>query len=394
VRLIIILLVTISLCGAVPVKIGVIRGGYVGGDWTHAAQRSVQRAVELANYASGLDIILFPEFAFAGIDGGGHSRPEVTFTWDSVLGLVPHPRDPHDVGDSLTAYYLDTLRYIAMGETCYIWAATCGEVLGGINYNSIPIIHPDGRIVRLRRKCHWSGIHDVVRDTTIHLDTINVKAGGRVAVMTTICYENSRLARILDPTEPPAPLWLLPHGTWGGAGNEDMTAATQYWTFDPTPISLSGVWSIVTDHWVRPDAVLIAVDIFSSTRWNTMRIDNYGRDPVAYEPLAWVEVHPHFVIVIANVPDVNDTLPTILPTYIPPPPESLMVMPEISSGPVFLMGASCEKALVLSEDGDTVDWIEISDGEGVWAGATDSKNAPGTYYIVCGEDVRKVVLDY
>ena len=80
--------------------------------------------------------------------------------------------------------------------------------------------------------------------------------------MTTICYENSALAPLLDPPGPPAPLWLLPHGTWSAAGVPSMTYQTQRWIWNATPITLSGVWSIPIDGWVRGDAVLISADVF------------------------------------------------------------------------------------------------------------------------------------
>ncbi len=390
---IIIVLLTITIIFAVPVRIGVIRGGFVGGDWNHAAQLAVGRAIELVEYADGLDIILFPEFAFAGIDGGSHTRPEVTFTWDSTLGYVPHPLDSTDPGDVSTAHYLDTLRYIAQSETCYIWAATCGEVIAGINYNTIPIFHPDGRLVRFRRKCQPSST-DIVRDTTIYPDTVYVKYGAEIAVMTTICYENSRLDDLLDPVDPPSPLWLLPHGTWSAAGDSSMLSLTQRWSYLSTPISFAGIWDIVTDGWVREDAILVSVDIYNSSRFCASRINNHRKLPIAYEPLAWVDIQPYFFVVDINIPAIDDTLPILYAYTTDFGPESLMVMPEISSGPVFIMGADCDSAIIFDNNKNIIETIEIQDGEGVWIGAVNGQNPPGEYIIKCGRESRRVLLDH
>jgi hypothetical protein len=337
-----------------------------------------------------IDIILFPEFAFAGTDGGSHLRPEVHLVWESGYGYVALPLDSTDAGDVSTAESFNRLHSIAREHQCYIWASTIGEVIDGENYNALPIFSPDGICYRIRRKC-WYSTHVPIRDTTIHLDTISVKAGADIAVMTTICYENSALARLLDPVEPPAPLWLLPHGTWGAAGTPEMTYATQRWS-EPEEITLLGVWAIVEDEWVRPDAVLISADIFG-TEWTAMKIDNYGesRDPSAYEPLAFVQEESTYVVIDCNIPDVDDELPFRRIRKIDSSFDKLTALPKISSGPVFIHGAKSEIDII-NQDGNIVKKLQPNKDFVVWDGIVKNANPPGIYKIRSGNDVEEIEL--
>ena len=385
------LVVLSSCCIAVPVRVGVIRG-YMSYNRNTVSRDSYHRTLELAAHADGIDIILLPEFAFGGRDGTSWDHPAVYFTWDDSLGFCPHPYDSTNANDILAATYLDSMRYIAMSETCYIWASSCGEVIDGVNYNSIPIYLPDGKIYRIRRKCLYSS-HVPTRDTTIHCDSIDTKSGGRIAVMTTICYENSALAPLLDPVEPPAPLWLLPHGTWSAAGDPDMTYRTQRWIWNPSKITLSGVWSIPSDGWVTGDAVLISADIYG-TEWTAMGIDNYGndRDPLAYEPLAWVEEHPTYVVIDCNIPDVSDTLPVVRARPAREPAfDRLTALPKISTGPVFIFAAK-SVIEIYAENGDMVETLEPEPEFTVWEGIENRRYRPGKYTIISGGEKTVVTL--
>ncbi|HHS49689.1 MAG TPA: hypothetical protein ENN07_01050 [candidate division Zixibacteria bacterium] len=380
---------------AVPVRVLVIRGGYSGVGWTNISRESYRRAIAAVESVDGIDIILFPEFAFAGIDGGGHSRPEITFTYDEIWGYIPYPRDSTLTGDVSAAQYLDSLRYLAIAETCYIFAATCGEVIAGVNYNTMPVFHPDGRLHRLRRK-NRAGAPDIVRDTTIYNDTIATKAGPRIAVMTTICYENGSygFTPFLDPVDPPAPLWLLPHGTWSAAGNPDMTYRTQRWIWNPAKITLAGQWRIPEDGWVRGDAVLISADIFSAN-WTAMRIDNYGEDldPLAYEPLAWVEEHSQYVVIDINVPDIDDPDPVVRAKPAREPYfEGLTALPKISSGVVTIEGAPSRTVEVYSSEGELVSTLIAEDGCALWEGLHGQAFPPGEYTILSGSQSDTVLL--
>ena len=382
---------------AVPVRVVILRGGYIGSNWNYAAQYTYQRLQAIADSVSGIDIILVPEFGYAGTDGGTHSRPEVTFTGDGISGYIPHPRDAGASEDVRTAAYLDSTRYIAIRETCYVWASTCGEVItsSGINYNTIPIFLPDGRLYRLRRKNYWGGA-DIVRDTTIHCDTIMTKSGARVAVFTTICYENGSggFTLFMDPTGPPAPVWLLPHGSWPPAGNPDLTYRTQRWIWNSSAISLSGVWNVPTDGWVRADAVLISCDIFTSD-WTATGIDNYGYsiDPLAYEPLAWVAQHTRYVVVDINVPSIDDPTPAALAKPMPPSePHPLIALPLISTGPVFVSYAKGSEIKIYNVEGEIVKKLAPVEGEASWEGIYLNANPPGVYTVVSGGESAKVTL--
>ena len=380
---------------AVPVRVLIIRGGYYGGDWNNICQNSYHRGRAAADSVDGIDIILFPEFAFAGTDGGSHSRPEVTFDFDDSLGFVPAPLDYMAWEDVAAACYIDSLRYLAIDETCHVWASTCGEVIGTINYNTLPIFLPDGKLYRLRRK-NRGGSADIVRDTTIHCDSIFTKAGPRIAVMTTICYENGSygFAPFLDPVEPPAPLWLLPHGTWSAAGTPNMTYRTQRWIWNPTKITLSGEWRIPADGWVRGDAVLISADIFSPN-WTAMGIENYGEDldPLAYEPLASVEEHPTFVVVDMNIPDVDDPGPVVRARPAREPFfDRLTALPEISSGIVTIEGAPAAKVEIFNAENKLVEELESTNGAALWEGLREDANPPGRYSISCGGERTSVTL--
>ncbi|MBN2543368.1 hypothetical protein JXI42_10930 [bacterium] len=392
--LIIAITVFLSTAEAVHVRVVIVRG-YTSGsiNWSYIAQFSYQKCAAMIEEVDGIDIILFPEFAFGGTDGGSHYRPEVTFTYDPELGYVPHPLNPSAPEDVRTAAYIDSLRYIALSETCYVWASTCGEVIEGINYNSLPIFWPDGKLHRIRRKCLYSSL-DETRDTTIHCDSVAVKSGGAISVMTTICYENAALDGLLDPVDAPAPLWLLPHGTWSAAGNPNMTYRTQKWTWNPEGISLSGVWDIPRDGWVRVDATLLSCDIFS-TNWTAMGIDNYGndRDPVAYEPLAWVEERPTYVIVDLHVPQIGDSIPVRFASSRQDKPafEKLTALPEISSGPVFIFGAAGEIE-IYDENNRLVERLAPEPEHTIWEGIIGDKNPPGDYVIKSGAEEVEVKL--
>jgi len=379
-----------GLIFAVPVKVGIILGGY-GTNWDSIAIYSVNKLKELADYASGLDVILFPEFAFAGTDGGGHSRPEVFFIPDSIFGLRVLPADSADTFDILTAHYIDTIRYIAKSETCYIWAATCGEVIGGTNYNSMPIFGPDGKIIRIRRKCLWR-VSDSTRDTTIYPDIINVKAGGRIIVMSTICYENFCLDDMLDPPGPPASLWLIPYGScWANFGSPGNTNSTQRWTYDERPIRFSHFWGIVTDGWIRSDALLISTNIYGKI-WAAIRLSNKDRKPFEYQPLIDVDVHDDFVVVTANVPTIDDSLPTFALLTEPIDSQDLIAVPDISSDRVYIVNAMCEYIYIFNDNDEKVDSIKVKNKEAIWVGRRNNANPPGTYYIQCGGVIRKVIL--
>ncbi|GEM_PF-3459838 len=381
---------------AVPVRVAVVRGGYTGIGWNNVCAESYRRGLAVADSVDGIDIMLFPEFAFAGTDGGMHTNPEVTFTYDEALGYFPHPLDPGAPEDVAAAAYLDSLRQIAIDETCYIFAATCGEVVGTTNYNTMPIFLPDGRLYRLRRK-NYAGAPDIIRDTTIHCDTILTKAGALIAVMTTICYENGSygFTPFLDPVEPPAPLWLLPHGTWSTAGNPDMTYRTQRWIWNANKITLSGQWRIPEDGWVRGDAVLISADIFSRN-WTAMRIDNYGEDldPLAYEPLAWVDEHYSYVVIDMNIPDLDDPGPVLRAKQSAKPYfEELTALPEISSGPVTIEGAQSDRVDILNESGELVATLQAVEGCALWEGLRGGAFPAGEYTISCAGQVAAVRLE-
>ncbi len=385
----------LGMASAVHVRVLVIRGNYTSVGWSYVAQETYRRTKAACDTVSGIDIILTPEFAFAGTDGGTHYRPEVTFTWDDTWGFIPHPRDAGASEDVRTAAYLDSMRYIAIQETCHIFAATCGEVIGTTNYNTMPIFLPNGKLYRLRRKCAY-GVNDPVRDTTIHCDSLYTKAGPRIAIMTTICYENGSggIAPILDPVELPAPLWLLPHGTWSAAGTPNMTYRTQRWIWNSSPIDLSGVWRIPYDGWVRGDAILISADIFS-TNWTAIRIDNYGDniDPLAYEPLAQIWERPRFVVIDMNVPDVNDTFPVFhARKMVEPEFDQLTALPQISSGHVTIGGAKGNTIEIFNDEGQLVETLIPVDGNASWEGIYLDANPPGDYTIVSGAETAKVTL--
>ena len=369
-----IIIVFALICNAfaVPVKVGLALRGRTPDD-------VLQHIVELVSYASGLDIILTGEFSFCG----GY----VKFVWDTTENsFIPLPADSTDISSIRTAKILDTLRIIACSESCYIWAATVPEHFP-VNSNSIPIINPEGKIIRIRRKIRLLGVHDVAVDTTIHLDTIAVKSGGRIAVMTTICYENTYLPDSLDPVDPPAPLWLIPHGSWA-AGTEEMTVAAQRWYYPPPEtVSLYSIWKVVRDGWVRPDAVLMSVD-GRLNNWAALKISNYLKKPFEYEPIISVDIHRDFVVAVANVPTVDDSLPTLLPDFVPPEPESLVVLPKYSSDVFVIMGAKGKIVRIFDENFNQVDSVFISGLEITWLPKKNLKN--GKYYIFDGITMKEV----
>jgi len=355
-------------------RIALIRGGYVDyyGDWSCVPDSSINRLALLFDDYSDIDMVLFPEFAFAGIDGGTvDTRPQVYFTYDSFYGFLPQPWDSLDPSDIRAAQCIDTLRYLAYENNCYIWASSCCERIHGssYSYNSIPLISPDGRIYRIRRKT-WYSSHEDARDTTVHPDTILTHSGKEVIAMTTICYENAAIPGLLDPVSHPAPLWLLPHGTWL-TGFENTTAATQRWRYyselpNLSSFSMERLWGIVMDGWVRGDATMISCDIFSSS-WGALRIDNAARTSTAWEPLAWVIVAPEYVIIDCDVP-ATDELPTMVIRTAPPAENAkqLVALPEISTGPVFLFGVRGNSVNVYDPDGALVDNIAANDGKAIW----------------------------
>ncbi len=364
--------IIISSAFSTRIRIALIRGGYVT-SWEFAAEESVRRLEDLLDNYSDIDIVLFPEFAFAGIDGGTvDTRPQVWFEYDSIEGFIPHPLHPESLYDVRTSERINYLKYLAASNNIYIWASSCCERIEGYSYsfNSIPLISRDGKIFRIRRKI-WYSTHDIARDTTVHLDTITTISGERVPVMTTICYENSALPDLLDPVDPPAPLWLLPHGTWLH-GFEYTTAATQRWQYyDTLPeissFSESHLWGIVSDGWVRDDAVMISCDIFSNS-WGALAIDNVARDNVAWEPLAWVDVEDEYVVIDCDVPSV-DELPAISHTPSSAPasmPKHLVAYPKISTGPIFIFGAKGKTVKVFDCNNKFVAQIPVENGEAIW----------------------------
>lgn len=388
-----ILLVIVSVMSA-PVRVLVIRG-YMSYDRNTASQSSFIKCVNaLSETDGGIDIILFPEFAFGGRDGTAWGHPAVYFEWENdSVGFRTYPYDSTNIYDRNAATYIDSLRYIAISETCYIWASSCGEIIDGINYNTIPIFQPDGKLYRLRRKCLYS-TPVVARDTTIHPDTVALKSGDTIAVMTTICYENSALAPLLDPIDPPSPLWLLPHGTWTAAGVPWMTYVTQKWVWDPNPITLSGVWSIPLDGWVTYDAVLISADIYG-TEWTAMGIDNYGddRDPIAYEPLAYIDERPNWVLIDCNIPGISDTLPVVRAKPSPEPAfDRLTALPRISNfGPVFIHGTT-GTIEIYGPEGDLITTLR-SDGDFVvWEAGENGANPQGEYTIRSGGETTTITI--
>ncbi len=388
---------------ATPMRIAIIRGGYVSyyyGGWEHVADSSVTRLQMLLESHDNIDIVLFPEFAFGGIDGGTTGeRPEVFFEYDPLNGFVPYPWDSLNPYDVRTADRIDTLRFIAEDNNIYIWASSCCERIEGhtSSFNSIPLISPDGKIYRIRRKT-WYSTHETARDTTVHLDTIATRSGKRVAVMTTICYENGCLPWLLEPTEPPAPLWLLPHGTWL-LHFENVTAATQRWQYceimpELDSFSEDWLWGIISDGWVRDDAVMLSCDIFTDS-YGALAIDNVHRDNVAWEPLAWIAIEDEYVIVDCNVPAVDEieTL-TKAPKKAPVPVANhLEAYPKITTGPVFLCGANGNIIKVFDEAGELVSEIAAQNGKAIWdAAAMENKPIPGEYSFDDGFSTTTVTL--
>lgn len=393
-KAIIILSLIVLTAISAPVRVLVIRG-YTSYDRNNASRLSYIKGMDaLEETDGGIDIILFPEFAFGGRDGTSWGHPAVYFEWENdSVGFRTYPVDSSNSYDMDAATYIDSLRYMAISETCYIWASSCGEVISGINYNTTPIFHPNGRLDRLRRKCLHS-THVPARDTTIHPDTVALKSGDTIAVMTTICYENSALAPLLDPIDPPSPLWLLPHGTWSTAGYPEWTHRTQKWIWNPEPVSLSGVWSIYTDGWVTDDAVLISADIFG-TEWTAMGIDNYGnsRDPIAYEPLAYIDERPDWVLIDCNIPGISDTLPVVRAKPSPEPAyDRLTPLPRISNfGPVFIHGAF-GTIEIFGPEGEIVDVLRAEGDFTVWEAGENGANPPGEYTIRSGGETATITI--
>ncbi len=391
---VVLLLVFVAVAMCVPVRVLVIRG-YMSYDRNTVSEDSYYKCLDaLEEIDGGIDIILFPEFAFGGRDGTALGHPSIYLIWeDDSIGFMPYPCDSSNTVDVDGATFLDSVRYIAIQETCYIWASSCGENIDGTNYNSIPIFQPDGKLYRIRRKCMYSS-HVTARDTTIHPDTVATKSGDSIAVMTTICYENSALAPLLDPSAPPCPLWLLPHGTWSSAGFPDWTHRTQKWVWNPEEVSLSGVWSIPEDGWVTGDAVLISADIYG-TEWTAMGIDNYGnnRDPIAYEPLAYIEEHDEWVLIDLNIPGINDTLPVVRAKPRPERPfDSLTAMPKISnSGPIFIYGTNAPIE-IYNSDGELIETLRIQNEYVVWEGGWNGANPPGKYTIRAGGETTTIQI--
>jgi len=357
-----------------PMRILIIRGGYSLYEWEIISGTSVERLCSAIAGVDNIDIVLFPEFAFAGIDGGTvDERPQVYFDYDSVLGFLPQPWDSTSENDIFAANRIDSLRFIAYYYGCYIWASSCCERIHGtsVSYNSIPIISPDGRIYRIRRKILWSLIE--TRDTTVHLDTIQTRSGKEVAVMTTICYENGNLDGLLDPVDPPAPLWLLPHGTWLFS-METTTSATQRWAdYDTLPrldsFSESHLWGIVSDGWVRDDAVMLSCDIYRDS-WGAFKIDNVHRENVAWEPLAWVIVDDEYVIVDCDVPAVDEMREVYKgPKSAPAPePDVITAYPKITTGPVFISGIQGNSVNVYNPNGELVTVLQAENSSAIWDG--------------------------
>ncbi|RKZ31748.1 hypothetical protein DRQ33_06870 [bacterium] len=389
-----IVIIIVRALSATPVRIALIRGGYISyyGDWNTIADSSINRLSVLLENVDNIDVILFPEFAFAGIDGGyTDSRPQVYFSYSPDSGFIPHPWDETSHWDSLVAKRLDTLRTMAAENNLYIWASTCCERIDGrpYSYNSLPIITPQGKITRIRRKT-WYSTHEDTRDTTVHLDTLLTHSGKHIAVMTTICYENGCIPYLLEPMDPPAPLWFLPHGTWL-YDMEYTTAATQRWIFyEELPglsyFTESNLWGLVSDGWVRHDAIQISCDIFRAS-WGALNIANSGRINVAWEPLAWITIKDEYVVIDCDVPAVEDE-PVAMKSNRPPPsdePQIITASPKISTGPVFIFGAKNDSVSILDSSDNKIASIPADDGNAIWDGKIDARKVePGIYYFYDG----------
>jgi len=105
-----------------------------------------------------------------------------------------------------------------------------------------------------------------------------------------------------------------------------------------------------------------------------------------------VDVHDDFVVVTANVPTIDDSLPTFALLTEPIDSQDLIAVPDISSDRVYIVNAMCEYVYIFNNNGEKVDSIKVKNKEAIWVGRRNNANPPGTYYIQCGGVTRKVIL--
>ena len=220
------------------------------------AESLVDAAAEVADFFPELDIILGPAEAL----GGDSNRARIGFDYSSP-SITPISVDTL-ASSADVLFALHRLRQIADSANITIIPGSLWEVDENYRcFESVPIIGPDGEIIRVRRKAHHI-VSDPLVDSTVRRDFITTGDGDFLSYLITISNETRDIPAIYGGVSSSADLVLLCSRFWGDslalAQEHIRTESPPNWDIVSSIFPPDYVSGLVGGNWTSMNAPLVA----------------------------------------------------------------------------------------------------------------------------------------
>jgi len=200
----ILIIFLVCLCFA-DIRVGIVRHMTC----PDTAGNTVLAITEMLESHPNLDLIIATDGALAGTQ----NRARLIFGRDEFENIIFAEADTSEISWEI-ACYLDEICSLAAIYSAIIIPGTLWEVDSSYRvFCSAPIIGPDGRIKRIRRKAHQDRC-DIAIDSTIFLDTIVTRDSSTYSYFITITNESRDIPVIYESPLEPADIWLCLESHW------------------------------------------------------------------------------------------------------------------------------------------------------------------------------------
>ena len=208
-----------------------------------------------------IDLIIGPSEGFGG-DQSNRGRISIIDS-SGYIDYVPWDTSSYSLE---VCRALDSVRVLAQAYSVTIAPATCWEVDQNYRcYEVIPIIGPDGHIVRFRRKAHQTHLNPYI-DSGIHIDSIVTRDSSEYSYLVTISNE-SRDIPLLYPSPPyPADIWLMAARHWNyymdEISDEVQNECPPNWSYVSERFSEEKFIGLLDNGWIKPTAPFVSCCLY------------------------------------------------------------------------------------------------------------------------------------